>query len=66
MSLPITVLVRIWQVSMLSEIADLGSSIVVTSDPDKGSLAYDGDGQFTYTATGGAFGDDTFRVYDHR
>ena len=42
------------------ELGILGSSIVVTSDPDKGLLAYDGDGQFTYTAAAGAFGADSF------
>jgi hypothetical protein len=47
-------------VDAVTDIAALGSSIVVTSDPDKGSLAYDGYGQFTYTAAGGAFGADSF------
>ena len=39
-------------VDAVTDIAALGSSIVVTSDPGKGSLAYDGYGQFTYTAAG--------------
>ena len=43
------------------ELGILGSSIVVTSDPDKGLLAYDGDGQFTYTAAAGEFGSDSFQ-----
>ena len=43
-------------VDAVTDIAALGSSIVVTSDPGKGSLAYDGFGGFTYTAAGGAFG----------
>ena len=47
-------------VDAVTDIAALGSSIVVTSDPDKGSLAYDGFGGFTYTAAEGAFGSDTF------
>jgi hypothetical protein len=38
----------------------LDSGIAVTSDPGKGSVLYDGNGQFTYTATGGQFGEDSF------
>ena len=47
-------------VDKVTDIAALGSSIVVTSDPGKGSLVYDGFGGFTYTAAEGAFGSDTF------
>ena len=47
-------------VDAVTDIAALGSSIVVTSDPGKGSLVYDGFGQFTYTAAEGAFGSDSF------
>ena len=47
-------------VDLVTDIAALGSSIVVTSDPGKGSLVYDGFGGFTYTAAEGAFGSDSF------
>jgi hypothetical protein len=47
-------------VDQVTDIVALGSSIVVTSDPDKGSLTYDGFGGFTYTASAGASGADSF------
>jgi hypothetical protein len=47
-------------VDRVTDIAALGSSIVVISDPDKGSLVYEGYGQFTYTAAAGASGADSF------
>ena len=47
-------------VDKVTDIAALGSSIVVTSDPDKGSLEYNGFGFFNYTASAGASGSDSF------
>ena len=38
----------------------LDSGIAVTSGPGKGSVSYEGNGQFTYTAADGQFGEDTF------
>ena len=39
---------------------DLGSGITVVSGPSKGSVQYNGDGTFTYTADPGAEGADSF------
>ena len=45
---------------------DLATGVAVTTAAGKGAAVYNGDGTFTYTATAGQEGLDTFAVHDHR
>ena len=45
---------------------DPATGVAVTTAAAKGMAVYNGDGTFTYTATAGQEGLDTFAVHDHR
>ena len=45
---------------------DPATGVAVTTPASKGVAVYNNNGTFTYTATAGQEGLDTFRVHDHR